>query len=765
MAIDPVCHMEVEESTALKLERDGETFYFCCEHCREKFLTGGGADSCCQATEEHREPRPTTTGEYFCPMCEGVESEGPGSCPRCGMALEPRLLAAENAAGDTEYRDLTRRFWGAVALGFPVVFLSMGGMFGLPLERWISPDVSPWVELILSTPVVLWAGFPFFQRGWRSLESWNLNMFTLISLGIAAAYGYSLIAVLFPGIFPQSMREAGRLHLYFEAATVITVLVLVGQLLELKARRRTGSAIRELMSLAPPMARILRDGEEKEVPLEVVKREDLLRVRPGDRIPVDGEITEGKSSIDESMMTGESIPVTKGPGDPVVGGTVNQTGSFLMRALRVGQDTMLARIVQMVAAAQRSRAPVQRTVDRVAAYFVPVVVLVAVVTFAVWAAVGPEPRFLRALANAVAVLIVACPCALGLATPMSIMVGVGRGAREGVLIKSADVLERLGKVDTVVVDKTGTLTEGRPRLTASVTADSFSERELLRVAASVEQNSEHPLAHAVREALKDHDVELLPVEDFQSVTGGGVTGDVEGRKVVVGQRSFLADARIGGLAGLDEEAVRLESEGNTVLFVGVDGGAAGLLAVSDPIKESTPEAVRMLHALGLEVIVLTGDNERTARAVARRLGIDGVFARAAPPEKRRRVQALRSEGHVVAMAGDGINDGPALAEADVGIAMGTGTEVAMESAGVTLVRGDLRGIVRAFGLSRAVMRNIRQNLLFAFAYNSLGVPIAAGVLYPFFGILLSPFLAAAAMSLSSVSVVGNALRLRTLRLP
>ncbi len=794
MARDPVCHMEVDESSALTLVRDGETFYFCGDGCRQKFLAGGDTASCCSSS---RSPPPASAAAYFCPMCAGVESDGPGSgpkcgmalersalevgaartvytcpmhpeieasgpgsCPKCGMALEPLRLQPGPADDDPEYRDLSRRFVGSLLLGVPVFLLSMGGMFGLPIERWISHDVSRWAELVLSTPVVLWAGFPFFLRGWRSIIGWNLNMFTLISLGMAAAYLYSVIAVLLPGVFPEAARVDGEIAVYFEAAIVITALVLLGQLLESGARRRTTGAIRELLSLAPPVARVLRDGEEREVPLEDVRREDLVRVRPGEKIPVDGELTEGRSSVDESMITGEPIPVEKGRGDSVIGGTVNQTGSFLMSAQHVGQETVLSRIVQLVAEAQRSRAPVQRTVDAVAAYFVPTVVLVAVVAFAVWAWIGPEPRLAHALVNAVAVLIVACPCALGLATPMSIMVGVGRGAREGVLIRNAEALERLEKVDTVVVDKTGTLTEGRPRLVEIVTVDSFTETEVLACAGAIENQSEHPLAHAVVQALEAGRGEQLPVSDFEAVPGNGVSGRVKGRRVVIGNRQFLDREKVQNLELLDANAPRLKDDGNTVLFVGVDGRAAGLLAVSDPIKSSTPEALRTLRDLGLRIIVLTGDDQKTARAVAGKLSIDEIVAGASPAEKQERVRALRAEGRVVAMAGDGINDAPALAEADVGIAMGTGTDVAIESAGVTLVKGDLRGIARAFDLSRAVMRNIRQNLLFAFAYNALGVPIAAGVLYPFFGILLSPMIAAAAMSLSSVSVVGNALRLR-----
>jgi Cu+-exporting ATPase len=621
------------------------------------------------------------------------------------------------------------------------------------------------MQFVLSTPVVLWAGWPLFQRGWRSIVTWNLNMFTLIALGTGAAYSYSVIAILFPGIIPEAFYQHGHIEVYFEAAAVITALVLLGQVLERRAHRRTGSALRELLSLAPPTARIVEDGREREVPVQQVRQGDVLRVVPGDTIAVDGEVTGGRSSVDESMITGEPIPVEKAQGDEVIGGTVNQTGSFLMRAKRVGQETVLAQIVQMVGEAQRSRAPIQRVADAVAAYFVPAVVLVAVGTFIVWAWFAPkQPALAYALVNAVAVLIIACPCALGLATPMSIMVGVGRGAKDGILIKDAATLERLEKVDTVVLDKTGTLTEGRPSLTEIVSLGRLPEAEMLRLAASIEQNSEHPLGRAIVQGARDRSIDLLPVEEFDSVTGGGVHGQVAGRTVRVGKRPFLEQSNVENVSALDETSNDLQRQGRTVMFVAVGKELVGLLAVSDPIKPFTPEAVRTLHNLGLRVIMLTGDNEQTARTVADKLGIDRFEAGINPQEKSWRVKALRSEGRVVAMAGDGINDAPALAEADVGIAMGTGTDVAMEAAGVTLVKGDLRGIVKAVQLSRRVMRNIRQNLFFAFVYNIMGVPIAAGILFPFFGVLLSPMIAAAAMSASSLSVVGNALRLRTVPL-
>ncbi len=808
MPKDPICGMDVDASSPLRAERDGQTYYFCSEHCRDRFVQQG--TEAAEHDEPRDEPAPSHAthathdeAEYVCPMCEGVASDSPGDCPKCGMALErsqpqrpatrtvytcpmhpeverdepgacpkcgmdlePQRATAAEEEEDPELARMSRRFWVGLALGLPVFVLAMGDMVGIPFEAWLSPNVTRWIQAVLSTPVVLWAGWPFFQRGWRSIVTWNLNMFTLIALGTGAAYFYSLAAVLVPDLFPESFRREAHVAVYFEAATMITVLVLLGQVLELRARRRTAGAIRELMSLAPPTARVLRNGAESEVPLEEVEEGDTLRVRPGEKIPVDGEITEGRSTVDESMITGEPTPVEKAAGQSVIGGTVNQTGAFLMRAERVGQETVLSQIVDMVARAQRSRAPIQRVADSVAAYFVPAVVLVAVVAFIAWASFGPEPRFVYALVNAVAVLIVACPCALGLATPMSIMVGVGRGAKDGVLIKSAEVLEVMQGVDTIVVDKTGTLTEGRPRLVELTAQGDFSEDDVLSCAASVEQSSEHPLAHAVVEAAKERGLNLPQATDFDSTTGGGVAGSVDGRRVFVGTDDYLTANDVSDVSKLEETADKLRQAGNTVMFVGIDGRAAGLLAVADPIKDSTREAIQSLHELGLAVHMLTGDNERTARAVADKLNLDHVEAEVQPQRKHERIEELRAEGHRVAMAGDGINDAPALAAADVGIAMGTGTDVAIESAGVTLVRGDLRGIVKAFRLSRAVMRNIRQNLFFALVYNSLGVPIAAGVLVPLFGLvaLLNPMIAAAAMSFSSVSVVGNALRLRAVAL-
>jgi Cu+-exporting ATPase len=682
------------------------------------------------------------------------------------MALEPKTVEPGAEPDDSELLNMTRRFWVALVLTIPVLLLAMLPMLGVPVDRWLGATLHSWLQLVLSTPVVLLCGWPFFERGWRSVVTWNLNMFTLIAIGTGAAYLYSLFAVLFSRLMPESFRHHGTVEVYFEAAAVIVTLVLLGQVLELRARHRTGAAIRELLALSPPIAWVVRDGQEREVPLEEVRTGDTLRVHPGEKVPVDGKVVEGKSSVDESMITGEPMPVEKDKGDPVIGGTVNQTGSFLMVAEKVGQDTVLSQIVGLVAEAQRSRAPIQRVADRVAAYFVPAVVVISILTFLVWAIAAPEqPALAWALRNAVAVLIIACPCALGLATPMSIMVGVGRGAQEGVLIKDAEVLETLEQVDTVVVDKTGTLTEGRPKLTECVPASPFSEGEVVWFSASIERNSEHPLARAIVQGARERGITIATTEAFNSITGGGVQGTVEGKAVLVGRRSLLADRHVQNLAALDDRAQELQQQGRTVMYVAVNGQFAGLVAVSDPIRSSTPEAVRTLHELGMRIIMLTGDNERTARVIAEKLGTDEFYAGVLPEDKYERVKALRAQGRKVVMAGDGINDAPALAEADVGVAMGTGTDVAIESAGVTLVKGDLRGIVKALNLSRHTMRNIRQNLFFALIYNALGVPIAAGVLYPISAhFLLNPMIAAAAMSLSSVSVVGNALRLRTVRL-
>jgi Cu+-exporting ATPase len=714
------------------------------------------------ALERNPAWKPAAKTIFTCPMHPEIEQDHPGECPKCGMALEPKIVGASEPEDDGELRDMTRRLWLGAICALPVFVLAMAHLFpGAP--HWLMGAASRWTQFALTTPVVLWAGWPFFVRGARSLRTGHFNMFTLIALGVGAAYAYSAVAMLAPGAFPETMRM-GEVGIYFEAAAVIVVLVLVGQVLELRARARTGGAIRALLDLAPATARIVNANGEREVPLERVMVGANLRVRPGEKIPVDGKVTEGSSSVDESMLTGEPIPVAKGAGDAVTGGTINGTGAFLMRAGRVGSETMLARIVQMVAEAQRSRAPIQALADRVAGWFVPAVLGAAALTFGLWIALGPEPRLAHALVNAVAVLIIACPCALGLATPMSIMVGIGRGAQNGVLVKTAQALERLEDVTTLVVDKTGTLTEGHPKLSSLVATESFTEDDLLRAVAAVESSSEHPLAAAIVSAAKERGIAFEPARDFQSVTGGGVIAKVGGREVAVGSAAFLAKRGADGIAALEEKAAALQDDGHTVVFAAIAGRAAGLLAVADPIKSSAAEAVRELHALGLKLHMLTGDNARTAGVVAKRLGIDSVEAGASPASKIARIKTLRASGDSVAMAGDGVNDAPALAAANVGIAMGTGTDVAMQSAGITLLKGDLRGIARAIRLSRATLRNIRQNLVFAFLYNALGVPIAAGALYPFFGVLLSPIIAGAAMSLSSVSVITNALRLRNARL-
>jgi len=762
MTKDPICGMAVEESTALHADRDSRTFYFCSEHCRKKFL----ATPLTVEREEQKEPKSRGKVAYACPMHPEVRQDHPGSCTKCGMALEPMDASAGSDEGDnTELKDMTRRFWIGAALALPVFLLAMAHMIP-PLGRqtWVSGDVSRWIQFALTIPVVCWAGWPFFQRGWRSIISWNLNMFTLIALGVGAAFLFSAVAMLVPDTIPHTMRHDGKVAIYFEAAAVIVVLVLLGQVLELRARSRTGSAIKELLNLAPATARLIAEGGDKEVPLDQVQVGDHLRVLPGAKVPVDGELTEGHSSVEESMLTGEPLPVEKAVGDKVTGGTVNGTGGFVMKAERVGSDSLLGQIVSMVAEAQRSRAPIQGMADKVAGIFVPVVLAVSVLTFVIWMWLGPEPRVAHAIVNAVAVLIIACPCALGLATPMSIMVGVGRGAQLGVLIKNAEALERLEKVDTLVVDKTGTLTEGKPKLTDNVPAAGFDAKDLLRFAASLEQASEHPLAAAIVQAAKDQDLDFEAVKDFRSVTAGGVVGTVGDRLVMVGKPDFLRDEKIVDLTPLESSAVELQQEGKTAMLVAIDGKAAGILAVADPIKATTAEAIQDLHALDLRLVMLTGDNRHTADTVAHQLGLDSVEAEIEPAGKVAHVKKLRANGKHVAMAGDGINDAPALSEAEVGIAMGTGTDVAMQSAGITLVKGDLRGIAQAIRLSRATMRNIRQNLAFAFLYNALGIPIAAGLLYPFFGLLLSPIIAGAAMSLSSVSVISNALRLRRVRL-
>ena len=703
---------------------------------------------------------------YTCPMHPEVQQDHPGPCPKCGMALELQSGAASTANdSNAELRDMTRRFWIGAALAVPVFVLAMLHVIpALSSQTWVNGHVSRWVQFALTTPVVGWAGWPFFVRGWNSLRTLQLNMFTLIAIGVGAAFVFSAVAMLAPDLFPHAMRHDGKVSIYFEAAAVIVVLVLLGQVLELRARSRTGSAITALLTLAPPTARQVAQGGDNVVPLDHVKVGDWLRVVPGDKVPVDGVVVEGHSSVEESMITGEPLPVEKSIGDHVTGGTVNGPGSFVMRAERVGSDTLLGQIVNMVAEAQRSRAPIQGLVDRVAGYFVPAVLAISMLTFVLWMWLGPEPKLAHAIVNAVAVLIIACPCALGLATPMSIMVGIGRGAQEGVLMKSAEALERLEKVTVLVVDKTGTLTEGKPKLVDILPVSGFDAKELLRFAATLEQSSEHPLAAAIVRGAKEQSVAIESVQDFRSVTAGGVLGTITGRVVMVGKPDFLRSQGITGLESLEASAMKLQDEGKTAIFVAIDGKPAGILAVADPIKSSTPEAIQELHALGLKVVMLTGDNRRTAAVVAKQLGLDAIEAEIEPAGKVAEVKKRRSAGQQVAMAGDGINDAPALSEADVGIAMGTGTDVAMHSAGITLVKGDLRGIAKAIRLSRATMSNIRQNLFFAFIYNALGIPVAAGLLYPFFGLLLSPMIAGAAMSLSSVSVISNALRLRKMKL-
>jgi len=754
---DPVCGMTVDPQTKPHhAEFEGETFHFCSDHCREKFE----AEPERYLTEPEAEEMPEGT-IYTCPMHPEVRQVGPGNCPICGMALEPQQVSLEDGP-DPEYLDMRRRFWISAVFTLPLFLYAMCEMLPRnPPGRLIPGEWAQWLQLALATPVVAWGALPFFNRAIASLRGWNPNMFTLIGLGVAIAYGFSVVAIVAPGVFPDAFRDHhGRVAVYFEAAAVITTLVLLGQVLELKARGQTSSALRALLELAPPVAlRIGKDGQEEEVSLDHVHEGDRLRVKPGAKVPVDGTVESGSSNIDEAMVTGEPVPVAKAAGDSVTGGTVNQTGSFVMVAEHVGKDTLLAKIVQMVAAAQRSRAPIQRLADLVASWFVPTVVGTSIVTFIVWAVWGPDPALAYALVNAIAVLIIACPCALGLATPMSIMVGTGKGAQNGILIRDAESLETFEKVDTVVVDKTGTLTEGKPKLVSVDSASGLSEDKLLSFAAAVERASEHPLAAAIVAGAQERNISFSAAQDFASTTGEGAQANVEGRMVAVGNEKLME--RIGALdEGLRAKAVEGRQEGRTVMFVAVDGKPAGLLGVADPIKETSAAAVASLHKAGIRVVMLTGDAEATAKAVSAKLGIDEVHANVSPEDKHDIINDLRTAGRIVAMAGDGINDAPALAAANIGIAMGTGTDVAMESAGITLVSGDLAGIAKARRLSQRTMSNIRQNLFFAFAYNSLGVPVAAGVLYPFFGLLLSPMIAAAAMSLSSVSVIGNALRLR-----
>ncbi len=767
--VDPVCGMKVDPATSPhQFAWQGASYHFCSAGCRAKFAADP-AKYLQPTTVPAKSPAQKEPAQkevvYTCPMHPQVRQMGPGNCPICGMALEPAGVS-EAVGPSAELVDMTRRFWIGVVLTVPLLILEMGSHFpGLNLHHYVSPQASVWIQFVLGTPVVLWAGWPFFERGWASVVNRSLNMFSLIALGVGAAYAYSLVATFAPGLFPEGLRqEGGIVAVYYEAAAVITVLVLLGQVLELRAREQTGSAIRALLNLAPKTARRIREtGDDEEVSLDQVQVGDRLRVRPGDAVPVDGVVLEGKSAVDESMVTGESMPVEKGPDAKVIGGTINGTGGLVMRAERVGSDTMLSRIVQMVAEAQRSRAPIQRLADVVSSWFVPAVIAVAVVAFAAWMIWGPPPAFAYALVAAVSVVIIACPCALGLATPMSIMVGVGKGATAGVLIKNAEAIERFERIDTLVVDKTGTLTEGKPRVVAVLPAEGFDEPTILSLSASLERASEHPLAAAIVAAARQRGLAIEDVANFASVTGKGVTGSIGGRRVAVGNIKLLEDIGIA-MASLEARADELRRDGATAMFVAIDGGPAGVIAVADPIKATTRAALDSLRADGIRIVMLTGDNRTTAQAVAAKLGITEIEAEILPEQKYAIVRRLKSEGRVVAMAGDGVNDAPALAEADVGVAMGTGTDVAMQSAGVTLVKGDLAGIARARALSRATMRNIRQNLVLAFVYNVLGVPLAAGVLYPAFGILLSPIVAAAAMSLSSVSVIGNSLRLRRVRL-
>ncbi len=814
MKTDPVCGMEVTEESKYHTDHSGKTYHFCSEHCLRKFEAeptqylhdkepshAGCSHQAAPAAPDTPADPVDESAIYTCPMHPEIEQQGPGSCPKCGMALEPKdipLIATKTqytcpmhpeiiqdhpgscpkcgmaleavtveAEEDTsELDDMTRRFWVSAILAIPVFFSAMAAEFWPDtINSVIDPVTRQWAELALSAPVVWWGGWIFFQRGWQSIVTRNLNMFTLIAIGVGIAWIYSLIAVLMPGIFPPAVfSESGIVPVYFEAAAVITALVLLGQVMELRARSQTNAAIKLLLGLAPKTARIVHeDGTEEDIPLEHVQPGDHLRIRPGEKVPVDGEVISGESNVDESMVTGEPIPVVKTAGEKLIGATVNGTGGLLMRADKVGADTLLAQIVKMVAEAQRSRAPIQKLVDIVAGYFVPAVVVIAIITFIIWGLWGPEPAIAHAVINAVAVLIIACPCALGLATPMSIMVGTGKGAMMGVLIKNAEALEVMQKVNTLVVDKTGTLTEGKPKLVSVVASEGFQQDDNLRLAASLERASEHPLAEAIVQGAEEREVELTGADNFQSITGMGVTGMVDGRKVALGNLKLLESLGIDA-ADLPQQADHQRAEGQTVMLLAVDGKAAGLIGVADPIKPTTTEAIRDLHGEGIRVVMLTGDSRKTAEAVAAKLDIDQVQAEVLPEQKAEVVKQLQAEGRIVAMAGDGINDAPALAQAHVGIAMGTGTDVAMESAGVTLVKGDLRGIVRARRLSRATMRNIRQNLFFAFIYNAAGVPVAAGILYPFFGLLLSPMIAAAAMSFSSVSVITNALRLRGVKL-
>ncbi len=753
---DPVCGMTVDPQKAIHVKVNGKDIYFCSQHCKDKFLE--------QNKQESLIPKVKGRVIYTCPMHPEIEQDHPGDCPKCGMALEPKGLPEAEGSEQKGIRTLSRKFWMGVILGLPVVLLALAEMVPSMGLGFIPRTVSPWLQLILSTPVIIGSGGFLFSKAWKSIMNKSLNMFTLIAMGVGAAYVYSVIAVVFPHLFPDSLKMEGKLNLYFEAAVVITVLVILGQYLEAKARSQTGQAIKALLGLAAKNAHRVSGNQEEEVLIEEIQRGDLLRVRPGEKIPLDGIVIEGTSTVDESMISGEPVPVEKKQGDKVIGATVNQTGTLIMRTEKVGPETLLSQIVHMVAEAQRSRAPIQGLADQAAGYFVPAVILISVLTFFIWSIWGPEPRLVHALVNAIAVLIIACPCALGLATPMSIMVGVGRGAQSGILIKNAEAIEKAEKITHVLIDKTGTLTEGKPRVIVVITSQGIHEKDLLFTAGSLEQSSEHPLARAVIDYAKDKGIQLHKVSDFESVTGGGVRGKLNGKQVFLGKGKFIEEA-VGRLPeSLKSKSVELQEKAQTVIWIAIDKQIIGILGIADPIKKTTPQALEALHKKGCKVIMLTGDNKNTAQAIARELNIDDVRAELEPQDKQKIVKEFKQQGALVMMTGDGINDAPALAEAGVGVAMGTGTDVAIESAGMTLVKGDLNGIVKALTLSRSVMHNIRQNLFFAFIYNVLGVPVAAGVLYPFFGILLNPVIAGAAMAFSSVSVVGNSLRLRKIRL-
>jgi len=746
--------MSVDETTPFKADKDGQVYYFCSAHCRDKSMAP------ILAAGPQNIPALSTKVIYTCPMHPEVRQDHPGDCPKCGMHLEPLSPVGGGNEDQEQIRSLSRKFWIGLALTVPLVALVLGEMIPeVNVQSLVPHRFIPWIQFVLATPVVLWTGGMFFAKGWQSLVNRSLNMFTLIALGVGAAYGYSTAAVLFPQVFPGSLKKMGKIDLYFEAAAVITVLIILGQLLEAKARSQTGRAIKALLGLAAKNAHRVRDGVEEEVPIDTIQKGDMLRVRPGEKVPLDGIIMEGRSSIDESMISGEPMPVEKNAGDRVIGATINQTGTFVMRTEKVGSETLLSQIVHMVAEAQRSRAPIQKLADTISGYFVPIVVLISALTFIIWANWGPEPKLAYAIVNAIAVLIIACPCALGLATPMSIMVGVGRGAQAGVLIKNAEAIEKAEKITHVLTDKTGTLTEGKPKVTACVPSRDWDEQKLIGMAASIEQSSEHPLARAVIDYAKEKNAKVEPVQDFESVTGGGIKGKLNGQKIMLGKQKFLEEEKVSIPEDLKNRSIQLQAKAQTVVWVAVGQKVAGILGISDPVKKTTPQAIEDLHKMGIKVVMLTGDNHKTAEVIAKELNIDDVRAELEPKSKQEIIKQFKAQGAVVMMAGDGINDAPALAQAEVGVAMGTGTDVAIESAGITLVKGDLNGIVKALRLSRAVMKNIRQNLFFAFIYNALGIPVAAGVLYPVFGVLLSPVIAGAAMSFSSVSVIGNALRL------